>query len=83
MTIHTRSGSISPLSAIQLYKGVSYASGRLEPHIALRILCRVKWNSKRPGLQAVTDEHVLVQRRAAAAAAIRRERSRRKKKCAT
>ncbi|KAK7952797.1 uncharacterized protein PG986_008525 [Apiospora aurea] len=63
MTIHTRSGSISPVSATQLYKGVSHASDRLEPHIALRILCRVRWNSKRPGLQAVTDEHVLVQKK--------------------
>ncbi|KAK8041708.1 hypothetical protein PG993_006231 [Apiospora rasikravindrae] len=40
---------------------MGYGSRRLRPYIALRILCRVKWNSKQPGLQAVTDEYVLVQ----------------------
>ncbi|KAK7923423.1 hypothetical protein PG985_007494 [Apiospora marii] len=71
MAIHSRPASISAHSAIQLYKGIKilpwdgrkfFDTGRRAvPYISLRILCRVKFNSKRPGLQAVTDEHVLVQ----------------------
>lgn len=80
MAIHARSTSISALPAIQLYKGIKYypagtqttfGTSRWGPYVALRILCRIKWNSKRPGLQAVTDECVLMQIKSPVAGAAR------------
>ncbi|KAK8055594.1 hypothetical protein PG993_000821 [Apiospora rasikravindrae] len=68
MAIFSRSSSISPSSVIQLYKGKRYFAptekgfftSRAVPYTSLRILCRVKWMCKRPGVYAVSREHVEV-----------------------
>ncbi|KAK7941302.1 uncharacterized protein PG986_013689 [Apiospora aurea] len=68
MAISSRSSSISPSSAIQLYKGVKPASRGTKgfftsgwvPYTSIRILCRVKWLCKRPGLYAVSSDQVEV-----------------------
>ncbi|KAK8050693.1 hypothetical protein PG994_012423 [Apiospora phragmitis] len=61
MTFHGPTKFFTPNSAVQLYKGITQTRPK-SVYTAIRILCTVKRHlSKQPGIQAVSDQSVLIQ----------------------